>query len=143
MGRLRGYFTLRIDSELWKCPIFVGSFQNLSDSWQKNKCTGLISWMCNLLLESWMDSNILRTRCNTLNYEQRNGYFWRLWRQESRTKQRLRQIINVICNLGVTLQIHLISMSYCFTVASYSIAYEVGLPPLVPETVTWVAGPLR
>ena len=33
--RLRGYFTLRIDSELWKCPIFVSSFQNLSDSWQK------------------------------------------------------------------------------------------------------------
>ena len=34
---------LRIDSELWKCPIFVGSFPNLGDSWQKNKYTGLIS----------------------------------------------------------------------------------------------------
>ena len=65
MGILRRYFTFRIDSELWKCPIFVGSFPNLSDSWQRNKYTGLISverrsfsWMCNLLLESWMDFNI-------------------------------------------------------------------------------------
>ena len=60
------------------CPIFVRSFQNLSNSWQKNEYTGLISdkrrsfsWMRNLLLQSWMDSNEYCTP-NTLNQ-------WAFW----------------------------------------------------------------
>ena len=33
----------KIDSEFWKCPIFVGSLQNLGDILKKNKYVGLIS----------------------------------------------------------------------------------------------------
>ena len=62
-GKLSWNFTSKIDSEIWKCPIFVGLFPIHFGSWQKNNHTGLISdkrrsfsWMCNLLLQSWMDS---------------------------------------------------------------------------------------
>ena len=51
------------------CPIFVGSFPNLSDIWEINKYIGLISvqnctfgWMRNFLLQSWMDSSKCVTR---------------------------------------------------------------------------------
>ena len=65
---LRSFFIVIIFDQLYLvnlCPIFIGSFQNLGDSEERNWHIGLISaqsqslsWMGNLLIQSYLDSNI-------------------------------------------------------------------------------------
>ena len=40
---LSWYLISKNDSEIWKCPIFVGSLQSLGDSLERIKYLGLIS----------------------------------------------------------------------------------------------------
>ena len=75
---LKSFFILFIFEKLYLvdlCPIFVALFPILSDSWQKNKYTVLISvergsfrWMCNLLLVCWMDSNTQSVALLSIRY---------------------------------------------------------------------------